>query len=116
MIHGIGINAVDVPRFKAAMDRRGQRFLDRLFTASELEYCLKKNVPEVCLAARYAAKRSFIKAMGRRFDLKAVEIKRDADGRPSLVVEGLSESYRVSLSITHDGELSLAETVVEKVE
>jgi len=116
VIHGIGINAIDVSRFKSAMERRGQRLLDRLFTPPELEYCLKKSAPEVHLAARYAAKLSFIKAMGRRFDLKSVEIKRDEDGRPSVAAEGLSESYRVSLSITHDGGISLAETVVEKFE
>lgn len=116
MIHGIGIDAVDVSRFKSAMERRGRRFLDRLFTPAELDYCLKKNAPEVCLAARYAAKKSFIKAMGRSFDLKKIEIKRDADGRPSVAAEGLSESYRVCVSITHDGGISLAETVVEKFE
>jgi holo-[acyl-carrier protein] synthase len=116
MIHGIGIDAVDVSRFKSAMERRGQRFLDRLFTPAELDYCLKKKAPEVCLAARFAAKISFIKAMGGSFDLRKIEIKRDADGRPSVLAMGLSKSFRVNVSITHDGDISMAETVVEKVE
>ncbi|MBI5586834.1 MAG: holo-ACP synthase [Deltaproteobacteria bacterium] len=116
MIYGIGIDAVDVSRFRTAMERRGERLLQRLFTQSELDYCMGKKAPEVHLAARFAGKVSFIKAIGRRFDFRDVEITRDPDGRPSVAAKGLEKGFRVNISITHDGGISLAETIVEKSE
>lgn len=116
MIYGIGIDAVDVTRFRAAIKRRGERLLKRLFTASELDYCLSKKSPEVHLAARFAGKVSFIKAIGRSFDFIDIEIARDPEGRPSVRARGLDERFRVNISITHDGDISLAETIVEKSE
>lgn len=112
MIYGIGIDIVDVPRFKAAMDRRGERFLRRLFTEAELSYCLGRKNPEAHLAARFAGKMSLFKALGRSFSFRDVEIVRDSRGAPHLK-STLLLPYKCSISITHDGNLSIAETIVE---
>lgn len=112
MILGIGIDIVEAPRFKAAVDRFGERLLNRLFTGQELGYCMRQRRPERHLSARFAAKVSLFKALGRGLSYRAVEVKRDESGRPSfesLELKGL----RVSLSITHDGDLSLAQTIIE---
>lgn len=114
MIYGIGIDAVDVARFKIAMSRWGRKLSDRLFTAGELSYCMGKRNPEVHLAARFAAKTSFIKALGKAVTYKDIEIERDTAGRPGLKVKGLEKGLRLSLSITHDNGMSLAETIIEK--
>lgn len=113
MIHGVGIELVEAPRFKNAIDRFGERLLKRVFTEGELAYCLKQRNPERFLAARYAAKVSFSKALGRPVRFKDVEVTRDGGGRPSFCVKGMSD-IKASLSITHDGDLSLAETILEK--
>ncbi len=114
MIYGIGIDAVDVARFKSAMARWGERLFNRLFTVGELSYCMGKRNPEVHLAARFAAKTSFIKAFGKAVVYKDIEIERDTAGRPGLKVKGLEKGLRASLSITHDNGMSLAETIIEK--
>ncbi len=116
MIYGIGIDAVDVPRFKSAIDRWGDKFLSRLFTDDELSYCLGKKRPELHLAGRFAAKVSLIKALGRAVRYKDIEIERDNSGRPFLKVDGLEEGLKISISITHDGDLSLAETIIERAD
>lgn len=116
MIYGIGIDIVDVARFKSALERHGDKLARRLFTESELSYCLRQKNPEVHLAARFAGKVSFLKAVGRRFGFKDIEITRGPEGRPAVSAKGLEEGLTVNISITHDGGLSLAETIVEKSE
>ncbi len=115
MIHGIGIDAVDVRRFKAAMDRRGQGFLRRLFTEAELGYCMKKAHPERHLAARFAAKASVLKALGRVSGFKEIEISSSANGAPMVKALGL-KGLRCSVSLAHDEAVAIAEAVVEKDE
>ncbi len=114
MIHGIGIDIVDVARFKAALQRRGERFYKRLFTEGEIAYCLKQKRPEAHLSARFAAKVSLFKAMGRAFRYTDVEVLREASGAPVLKVYGLDKSYRFDISISHTDELSIAQTIVER--
>ena len=115
MIHGIGIYMIDVARFKAAARRRGERFYKRLFTEGELSYCLKQRRPEVHLSARFAAKVSLFKAFGRAFAYTDVEVLREESGAPVLKVPGLDKTYRFNISISHTDELSIAETVVERL-
>ena len=116
MIRGIGIDIVDIRRFKRALDRWGSSFTNRLFTEDELSYSLKKIRPEVHLAARFAAKEAFFKAFGLKVGIKRykdVSVVREPDGAPYLKVTGLDSSNIVHLSITHDGDYSVAEVIVE---
>lgn len=104
---------VHIPRFRAACDRYGVRLYKRLFTERELEYCLRQRAPERHLAARFAAKISLFKALGMSLGFKNVEVLRGSGGRPVLKVDGAEESLRYSLSISHNMEFSIAQTVVE---
>jgi holo-[acyl-carrier protein] synthase len=117
MIAGLGIDIVDIRRIKRAVDRFGSKFTERLFTEEELLYSAKKRRPEVHLAARFAAKEAFFKALGiksgiRRF--KDVSVSNDPNGAPKLKVNGLDDSKRIHLSISHDGDYSVAEVIVEE--
>lgn len=115
MVYGIGIEAVDVERFAHALLRWGDRLKQRLFTGPELDYCLAMRFPERHLSARFAAKVSVKKALGRSIRFKDMEIRRDKGGRPSVEVKGI-EGFEFSLSITHDGDLSLAQTIAQRTE
>ncbi|MFQ5441702.1 MAG: holo-ACP synthase [Thermodesulfobacteriota bacterium] len=115
MIYGIGIDIVDVERFRAASFRRGEGFLKRLFTENELGYCRRKRFPERHLAARFAAKVSLFKAIGRFKRFKDVEVMRAKSGRPFFRVSTEAEgAFRYSLSISHTDKYGVAETMVEK--
>lgn len=112
MILGIGIEAVEIRRFREAVERRGQRLLGRLFTDAEIKWCNGQRRPEVHLSARFAAKLSLFKALGRPLRFKDVEIARDAGGRPFFKCEGVNGAS-ITLSMTHDAGVSLAHTIVE---
>lgn len=114
MIHGIGIDTVEISRFKRAMDRWGAKFNSRLFTPAELAYCLGQRSPERHLSARFAAKVSFFKALGRAVGYLKVEVAKDASGAPALVSNAIEKNMSVSVSISHDGDLSIAQTVIER--
>lgn len=115
MLEGIGIDIVEVERFKGALARRGERFLKRLFTESELLYARGKKRPETHLAARFAAKVSVMKAVGSPLNFMGVEISNDGSGRPVAVASGLDKDLRISISITHDGGLAVAKAVIERL-
>lgn len=114
MIKGVGIDIVDVPRFKAAMERRGEAFCKRLFTDSEIDYCMRQRTPERHLAARFAAKISVFKALGRSFSYKEIEVARDGSGKPEIrFLNGSLGNMKLSTTLSHDGRLSIANTIIE---
>jgi holo-[acyl-carrier protein] synthase len=116
---GVGIDAVDVDRFRRTLARQ-PRLVDRLFTADERAYALRREDPTERLAARFAAKEAVMKALGvglGAFAFHDVEVERAASGAPSLVLRGSAGAlasdrgvwaWKVSLSHT----AHLAEAVV----
>jgi holo-[acyl-carrier protein] synthase len=125
MVLGLGTDLIETKRIQESMDRFGERFLERIFTAGEIAYCSRKkrNAAE-SFAARFAAKEAGAKALGtgisRGVSWTEFEVKREASGRPSLHLSGraaeLAEAMgvrRVQLTLTHSRELAMAVVVVE---
>jgi holo-[acyl-carrier protein] synthase len=115
MLIGTGMDLVSVARFKQFLERRGQRGMSRLFTKAELGYCLTHADPTRSLAARFAAKEAFYKAigtgMGGAGGWRDVEVIRLSSGKPRLMLHNHAASaahemqvrtIHLSLSHTHD--------------
>ena len=64
MILGLGTDLIGVARIAGVQARQGRRFLDRVYTPAELDYCLAAREPAERLAARWAAKEATMKALG----------------------------------------------------
>jgi holo-[acyl-carrier protein] synthase len=101
------------------MDRWGERFTRRLFTDDELRYCLSKSRPEVHLAARFAAKEAFLKALGtglsRGISFTDVEILPAAAAPPEITLHNRARVISVAgdltgfhLSMSHTGDYAVA--------
>lgn len=106
-LKGIGIDLIDIDRIEKL--KTNEKFLRRVFTEGELEYCFKKRFPERSLAARYAAKEAVGKAIGtgimnRFLRWKDVEVIRTT-GKPSIRLRGPSAVFltgaEIELSLTH---------------
>lgn len=86
MILGIGTDIVEIRRIHEVLKRYTERFLNRIFTPYEQEYCLKRKEPARHLAARFAIKESVAKALGTGFCSKLswtdIEIRNDEAGKP----------------------------------
>jgi holo-[acyl-carrier protein] synthase len=112
MIVGSGIDMAEIGRIQQSVERYGQRFLDRIYTAAEQAYCLRKRKAAESFAARFAAKEAGAKALGTGISYGVnwleIEVGREPSGRPTLLFHG-----RAALSITHTNELAMASVVLE---
>lgn len=115
----VGVDLVEVGRIRAALQRHGDRFLRRVFTAAECDYC-RGRAP--ALAARWAAKEAAAKALGwgigeiRWLD---IEVVNDERGAPTLALHGeaLTRASALGLrawavSLSHTNEHAIAFVVL----
>ncbi|MFH1311840.1 MAG: holo-ACP synthase [Candidatus Eisenbacteria bacterium] len=113
---GVGIDLVSVARIERMVDRWGTKFLKRVFTDGEIAYSTSKARPGLSLAARFAAKEAFFKAVSPRniggIGFKHIEVVIGENGNPELVAHGPARqalaAERAALSISHDRELAVA--------
>ena len=83
---GIGVDIVETARIESSLARFGDRFLARVFTDAEREYCASMPFPARHYAARFAAKEAVSKAFGTGIGAQAgwrdIEVRRKESGEP----------------------------------
>lgn len=107
----IGIDIVEVPRFRALLARR-PRIVERLFTPRERAYAAARSDPTERLAARFAAKEAAMKALGAGFGdvaFKEVEVVRVRSGQVGLRLSGRAAARADRAGVT-GWHLSLSHT------
>ena len=126
MIVGLGIDAVDIDRIDRMLADKGERMLERLFTAGELSYFATKSAPGQHVAVRLAAKEAAYKALAgnelaRGIGWRDVEVFSRPDGAPELRLHGrAAERYAelgatsVHVSLTHSATAAIAVVIVER--
>ena len=121
-IIGLGLDATDIDRIAATIERYGDRFVHRIFTDDEVLYCRRRRVPAIHFAGRFAAKEAAMKALGTGHShgvlWRDVEVVRRG-GPPQLQLHGgaarrfAAIGGRSSLvTITHSESLALAEVLI----
>lgn len=118
----VGVDIIEISRVAATVDRFGDRFLQRIYTANEIAYC-RGRAPQ--LAARFAAKEAVMKALGtgtRGVGWREVEVTRKRTGEPGIELHGRAAERakklgidRLALSISHSRDYAVA-SVVSRVE
>ena len=121
-IIGIGIDATDIARVAASIERFGDRFVNRVFTAGEIAYCRGKRDFASSFAARFAAKEAAMKALGTGHSQgvfwTGIEVVR-RHGPPRLAFHG-GAAVRFAalggtgslLTITHSDQLAIAQVML----
>ena len=104
MVLGLGIDLVDIPRIEASIQRFGDRFLNRVYTAQELRYCSTRRHP----AAKEAAAKALGTGISRGVSWLELEVLREPGRPPGLLLHGRARllagtlgPFRASLSLTH---------------
>ena len=125
MIVGSGVDIAEVPRIREAIERFGDRFLHRVFTQGEIQYCERKKVSRFeSYAARFAAKEAGMKALGTGWNhgvrWRDIEVVRPRGQRPTIQFHGQAAVFaeklgarNIALSITHTREQALAHVILE---
>jgi holo-[acyl-carrier protein] synthase len=127
MIKGIGIDLVEVKRISQTLKKQGKRFLWRVFTPSEIKYCLEhKRAPNEHFAARFAAKEAFLKAIGTGWgsgdspSWTEIEVVNLSNKTPQLRLKGKAlwhirklKAKRIHLSLAHTVDYASAIAIIE---
>ena len=120
---GIGVDIVETARIQSSIERFGERFLRRVFTQGERDYCGAMPFPARHYGARFAAKEAVSKAfgtgIGRQIGWRDIEVKRKETGEPYILLHGsaadLAGTLRVLqalISLSHSDHYSVANAIL----
>ncbi len=106
----IGTDIEDINRFS----NKDEKFLKRIFTQEELNYCLNKKSPSCYLCARFCAKEAVIKGLCQKIPYNKIEILKNEKGAPfvNILTKGF-ENHSFSLSISHEKDKAIACVIIE---
>ena len=123
MIIGTGIDIVKNSRIERLINKYGQKFLEKIYLAGEIEYCNTKVDSTASFAARFAAKEALLKAVGtgmRKNSWHDIEIFNNKLGKPEVRLYNNTASRakelgvkNIFLSISHEKEYSVAQIILE---
>ena len=110
-ILGIGTDIIECLRIAAMIEKHGELFLNRVYTAHEIEYCSARRAATQHYAGRFAAKEAVLKALGtgwtRGIQWQDIEVRNDLGGKPSISLSGGAREMCVHLGIT-EGMITLS--------
>lgn len=123
-ILGLGIDLVDCDRIENSIERFGDRFLQRVFTAGEIAYAQSMKFPARHLAARFAAKEALSKAfgtgIGKSMGWRDLDVQKKESGEPFVVLSGGAEKMaqergvgNIWISLSHTEEIGMATIILE---
>ncbi len=100
-----GIDLVDCDRLEESVDRQGSRFLDRVFTVAEQQYCLdRKKGRFQSLAGRFAVKEAVLKVLGtgwaKGIAWTDIEVRNEQGGKPVVRLSGRCSEIALEMGIT----------------
>ncbi|MFH1050867.1 MAG: holo-ACP synthase [bacterium] len=123
MIVGIGTDIIEIERIEKSIGQYGERFLKRIFTDTEINYCEQfKEKKYLHYAARFAAKESFSKAIGtgitEGFKFSEVGVKNEQSGRPKIeLFGGMAKQWGdciVLVTLSHTDKNATAYVIIEQ--
>ncbi|HRH66779.1 MAG TPA: holo-ACP synthase [Bacteroidia bacterium] len=124
MIHGVGIDVIEVERVQARVSSENG-FREYVFSLHEIEYCEGKANKYEHYAARFAAKEAFLKAMGTGWSgdtaFHEIEVRQEGFVRPEIRLYGKTlETFnrltpgKISLSLSHLKSIATAIVIIEQ--
>ena len=123
MVIGIGVDIIEIDRIKQSVDTYGDSFLNKIYTKTELDYCLAKFNKYQHLAARFAAKEAIYKAIATGWEKDAtwknMEIINEENGLPVVkflgnLKEFMSEDKDIKISLSHSDNYVVAFAIIYK--
>ena len=125
MVVGLGTDLIEIARIEESLSRYGERFLRRIYTSGEIDYCMaKRKTSAESFAARFAAKEAAAKALGtgisRGVSWLELEVRRRPGCAPELHLAGRAAERaallgvrRASITLTHSRDQAMAVVILE---
>jgi holo-[acyl-carrier protein] synthase len=124
MVIGIGIDIIEIDRIKNNVEKYGDEFLSRIYTSTEIEYCMPKANKYEHLAARYAAKEAVYKALATGWQeglgWQDIEISNEPNGMPVANLSGklkkfFSDDKELKISMSHSRDYVTCVAIIYKL-
>jgi holo-[acyl-carrier protein] synthase len=126
MIIGIGIDIADQIRIREGIEKYGDKFLQMLFTPSEIAICKRYRFPIEHYAGKFAVKEAMMKAIGtglrQQVTFKGIEVLNYETGAPYVTTYGATaeiveqlEVTHIHVSLSHTANIAAAVVVLEKL-
>jgi len=91
LVIGVGTDIIEIDRIRRVYEKHPERFLTRVFTEQEREYCVSKKNPLPHLAARFAAKeaisKTFTTGIGKELGWKSMEVVKGSREEPIVALD-----------------------------
>lgn len=116
-----GTDTIEIERVKESIENVGTKFIERVYTEKEIEYCeSRKRQKYQHYAGRFAAKEAAFKAISKILDdkysvcWKDFETINDGQGRPSIILHNINTEKieSIDVSISHCKEYAIANVVI----
>ena len=123
MVFGIGIDIIEIDRVKSSIEKYGDHFLKKVYTETEIDYCLSKQNKYQHLAARFAAKEAVFKALttgwSKEVGWQDIEIYNEPNGLPLVNLKGdlqsfLTDGKSLKISMSHSRDYVACVAIIYK--
>ena len=110
---GIGIDIVDINRFKETPYKEKITFYEKIFDKKEIEYCLQFKDPYPHFAGKFAVKEAVIKSIPDKIPFLDIKTSNSKHGPIVSIVGNLVKKYSFLVSISHEKEYAIAVVTAE---
>ena len=113
---GVGIDIVEVDRFKKKKYEKNKIFYKKIFVCSEINYCLKFKNSAERFAAKFAIKEAVIKSISEKIHFIDIEIIYK-NAKPGIKLRNsLQKKYNFLVSVSHEKDFAVAVVISEKID
>ena len=112
---GIGIDIINVERFRKKIFKQNIKFYKRIFLESEIKYCLKFKSPYEHFAGKFALKESVIKSIPDKISFLDIQISNSRHGPTVKLIGKKSKEYSFLCSISHEKKFAVAVVISSRV-
>ncbi len=110
---GVGIDIVDVSRFKKIPYGQNKSFYKKIFTVSEIQYCAKFSEPYKHFAAKFALKEAVKKSIARNVKMSDI-VTSHTKSKPIVLLKN-NKNYQFKVSLSHEKTLAIAIVLSENL-
>lgn len=110
---GIGIDIVNIEKFRELKYDSNKEFYKKIFSLSEIKYCLKYSNPSQHFSGKFAIKEAVIKSIKMKIPIN--KIITDHVGKKPIVCIKNNSDYFFIVSLSHDGDYAIAVVLSEKI-
>jgi len=112
-IENIGIDIVDIERFRKRNFSKNERFYEKIFTSLEIDYCRKFHDPYPHFAGKFALKEAVMKSIHEKLVFKNIETFH-INSKPEIKLTNQKNNYKFHVSISHENRYAIAIVIALK--